>query len=123
MAPEWRSMCGAHMTVENDDIIVEFDSGRQHRVRVVEKDDTLELHAMVAKPGAVADVRDLPQRLWLHNRSAQLVSFRRDTRGRVVAHGWLPKAGLTAEEFGLVLRRLAAEADRLEFLLTGRDVE
>lgn len=123
MATEWRSMCDTRMTVDNDDVIVKFDNGRQHRVRVVEKDDTLEIHATVAKPGAVGDIRELPQRIWLHNRAAQLVSFRRDTRGRVVAHGWLPKAGLTAEEFRLVIQRVAAGSDRLEFLLTGRDVE
>lgn len=62
-------------------------------------------------------------RLWRHNRAAQLVSFRIDTRGRVYAEGWIPKAGLTAQEFQLVLRRVAAESDRLEFLLTGRDMD
>ena len=33
------------------------------------------------------------------------------------------RAGLTAAEFRLVVRTLAVECDRLEFTLTGRDVE
>lgn len=124
MATEWRSMCDAQgMTVDNDDVIVSFDNGRQHRVHVVETNDTLEFHAIVAKAAAVLDVPNLPQRLWLHNRAAQLVSFRLDTRNRVAAHGWLPKAGLTAGEFKLVVQRVAAGSDRLEFILTGKDVE
>lgn len=57
------------------------------------------------------------------NRVAQLVSFRVDARGRVVASGWISKAGVTATEFLLVLRRVAVESDRLEFLLTGKDRE
>lgn len=124
MATDWRSMCDAQrMTVDNDDVIVKFDNGRQHRVHVVETDDTLEIHAIVARAAAVREVPELPQRLWIHNRAAQLISFRRDTRGRVAAHGWIPKAGLTAEEFRLIVQRVAAGSDRLEFILTGRDVE
>ena len=64
-----------------------------------------------------------PLRPWRYNRAAQLVNFRIDTRGRVCAEGWVPKAGLTAEEFQLVLRRVADESDRFEFMLTGKDIE
>lgn len=124
MTTNWRSMCDAQtMTVDNDDIVVKFDNGRQHRVQVVETDDTLEIHAIVARVAAIRDIPNLPVRIWRHNRAAQLVSFRLDPRGRVAAQGWLPKAGLSAEEFRLVVQRVAAGSDRLEFVLTGRDVE
>jgi hypothetical protein len=81
------------------------------------------VHAVVAKAAAVKDVSDLALRIWRHNRAAQLVSFRVDTRGRVYAEGWVPKAGLTAEELRHVVHRVAAESDRFEFILTGRDIE
>jgi hypothetical protein len=124
MAADWRALFnGLNVKVEGDEVVINFDNGRSQRVRVCETDEVLELHAIVARASAVRDVRDLPLRLWLHNRAAQLVSFRIDTRGRVYAEGWVPKVGMTAEELQLVLRRVAAESDRLEFLLTGKDAE
>ena len=44
-------------------------------------------------------------------------------RGRVVAGAWVPKAGLTQEEFQLYVRAVAVESDRFEYRLTGRDNE
>lgn len=126
MATDWRSLCtGSRLEFEGDDVTVVFDGGRKHRVRVTETPDTYQLHAIVARAAALWEQRErpLPVRIWEHNRAAQLVSFRIDTRGRVCAEGWVAKAGLTAEEFQLVLRRVAAESDRLEFILTGKDVE
>jgi hypothetical protein len=124
MAREWRAFCrGDRLKVDGDDILVGFDNGRSHRVQVHETDDVLELHAVVARAAAVKDVPDLPLRIWRHNRAAQLVSFRIDTRGRIYAEGWVLKAGLEPQEFQLVVRHVAAESDRLEFLLTGRDIE
>jgi len=124
MAAEWQVMCDPRcMEVDTEDVLVKFDNGREHRVRVVETDKTLEIHAIVARAAAVRDVSGLALRVWRHNRAAQLVSFRVDTRGRVAAQGWIPKVGLTSKEFRLVVERVAAESDRLEFILTGRDVE
>jgi hypothetical protein len=126
MTTDWRSLCGGpRLEFADDYVTVTFEGGRRHRVRVTETADTFELHAIVARSSAIAEVhgQPLPVRVWGHNRAAQLVSFRVDTRGRVCAVGWVAKAGLTAEEFQLVLRRVAAESDRFEFLLTGKDVE
>lgn len=124
MPTDWRSLCkGPRIIVEGEDVVVSFENGRTHRVRIVETDATFELHSIVARAAAVSAVPDLPLRIWRHNRAAQLVGFRIDARGRVCASGWVPKAGLTREEFQMVLRRVAAESDRLEFLLTGSDVE
>jgi hypothetical protein len=123
-ATDWRRLLhGSEGDVDGDDVIVRFENGRKHRVKVRETDEAMEFHALVARAAAVSDVVDLPLRIWRHNRAAQLVSFRIDTRGRVYAEGWMPKAGLSAQEFQLGLRRIAAESDRLEFILTGRDLE
>lgn len=124
MAREWRALCrGDRLKIDGDDIIVGFDNGRSHRVQVHEADEIYELHALVARAAAVESIPDLPLRIWRHNRAAQLVSFRIDTRQRVYAEGWISKAGLEADEFQLIVRKVAAESDRLEFLLTGRDTE
>ena len=121
---DWRSLCaGSSAELDGDGVVVRFENGRRHRVQVSETEDAYELHATVARRAAVSDMTDLAARVWRHNRGAQLVSFRIDQRGRVCARGWVPKVGVTAAEFQLVLRRVAAESDRLEFLLTGRDVE
>ncbi|WP_342375211.1 hypothetical protein NVS55_28445 [Myxococcus stipitatus] len=124
MGSDWRALCrGSRVTIDGDELIVDFENQRSHRVRVRETDEVIEFHAVVARSAAVRDISDLPLRLWRYNRASQLVSFRLDTRGRVYAEGWVPKAGLTAEEFQLTLRHVAAESDRLEYLLTGRDTE
>ncbi|HEU5178897.1 MAG TPA: hypothetical protein VFU24_15710, partial [Burkholderiales bacterium] len=60
-----------------------------------------------------------PLRAWRRNRSSQLVGFRVDQRGRLVGEAWVPKAGLSAQEFQVYVRRVAAECDRFEYLLTG----
>jgi hypothetical protein len=41
----------------------------------------------------------------------------------LIAEAWIPKAGLTAEEFQLYVRTVALESDRFEYVLTGKDVE
>ena len=124
MPSSWRSLCeGPQIQFDGDDIVVSFENGRKHRVRLHETESAFEVHAIVAKAASVREITDLPLRVWLHNRAARLVSFRIDTRGRVYAESWVPKAGLTAEELQHVVRRVAAESDRLEFLLTGKDIE
>lgn len=125
MTGHWRSLCRGdrQLVVEGDGVIVAFEDGRSHRVVVSETDTTLELDAIVAKAARVRDIEDLELRLWRQNRLARLNGFRMDRRGRVCAHGWVPKAGLNAQEFQFVLHRVAIESDRLEYLLTGSDVE
>lgn len=124
MKADWRTFCkGQRLVVEGNVVSVEFDNGRHHRVRIEETDETFELHAVVARAAVTRAVTELPLRIWRHNRAAQLVGFQQDSRGAVWAGGWVAKAGLSREEFLTVLRRVAAESDRLEFLLTGRDAE
>jgi hypothetical protein len=40
-----------------------------------------------------------------------------------VGEALVPKAGLSTQEFQLYVRTVAVEADRFEFVLTGRDRE
>ena len=124
MGTDWRTLLrDSEFELDGEDVIVGFRNDRSHRVRVREIEEAFEFHAVVAGAGAVREVPGLALRIWRHNRSAQLVSFRIDARDRVYAVGWVPKAGLTAQEFQTVLCCVASESDRLEFLLTGRDAE
>ena len=125
MTVEWHPLCRGDSRVEADggSAIVSFDDGRSHRVDVSETDETWELSAVVARASRIRDIEDLVVRIWRQNRVAQLNGFRIDRRGRLCAYGWVPKAGLSAQEFRLILHRVAIESDRMEFLLTGDDKE
>lgn len=124
MPSDWqRFLAGSQLQVDGEYVTVAFANQRSQRVRVQPTESGFELSAIAARAAAVQSIRDLPLRVWRKNRMAQLVSFGIDASGGVCATGWVPHAGLTPEEFQLVLRRVAAESDRLEFLLTGQDVE
>jgi hypothetical protein len=124
MASDWRALCaGPRIEFDGDDVIVALENGRKHVVRMRETELAFEMHTIVAQAAKVRNVPELPLRIWQRNRATQLVGFRKDSRGRVCAEGWVPKAGLTAEEFQFVLHRVAVESDRFEFILTGRDIE
>ena len=50
------------------------------------------------------------------------MGFRVDQK-RLIAEAIAPTMGLTETEFLVYLRAVAAEADRMELVLTGRDVQ
>lgn len=81
------------------------------------------LSAFVVKQSVVNSLPDLPLEIWKRNRTARLVGFRIDRINRIIAECSIPTPGLTCEEFQLYLRTIAVGADRLEFILTGRDQE
>ena len=89
----------------------------------LKRDDDYLISAFVVRQAVVSSIMELPLQAWIRNRATQLVGFRVDRQGRLRAEAWVPKAGLTAEEFQLYVRRVAAESDRFEYLLTGRDIE
>ena len=125
MSPDLKRLCrSAGLKLDGDQIFVEFDSGRGQRVSVEEADDeSLMVRSVVAKPRALREVEDVALRAWVCNRGTRLVGFQLDRRGRLMGHAWVPRQGLTPEEFALYVRVVARECDRLEYLLTGRDVE
>jgi hypothetical protein len=102
---------------------VRFADERSHRVTVTDEGDAYVISGLVVRQAVTASIPDLPVRTWIRNRTTQLVGFRINRQQRLVGEAWLPKVGLTPEEFQLYLRLVASECDRLEYLLTGRDVE
>ncbi len=118
---KWSRTAG--WTIADDLVTVDLADGRRHKVRVKEQPDILELTAIVVRGNRVAAIGDLAHRIWTRNRKVQRVGFRIDRHGRLVGDSWLPRPGLTADEFRGTMKHIAAECDRMESLLAGVDVE
>lgn len=121
---DWRKLClGARdVQIEGDAVVVTLGRERQHRVDVESKSDAVELRAVVARR-AVVEQENPVLAAWHRNRAVSLVGFRLDERGRLVGESWVPGAGLTADEFLVYVRGIAAACDLFEFQLTGKDRE
>jgi hypothetical protein len=96
---------------------------RKHVVRVQRTTDGLRFEATVATAKTLEGMDEDPARwAWRRNRASSLVGFRVDQR-RLIAEATAPSIGLTEAEFLVYLRAVAAEADRMELVLTGRDAQ
>ncbi|MEO8501261.1 MAG: hypothetical protein ABI565_10125 [Vicinamibacteria bacterium] len=122
---EWRRLCqGAHgVSLEGDDRVLVAVGERHQRIDILETPETFELKSVVVRQSTVASLPDLALRAWRRNRAMQLVGFRIDQKGRLIGEAWVPRVGLTRDEFLITLQRLAAECDLFEFHLTGKDRE
>lgn len=122
MPADWKAFTRVRdFDVTGDAITVRLANERRHVVKVADDDDGYLLTATVAGRRATGDPGAAALEAWQRNRRRRLVGYRVDKRGRLVAQAWTPRAGLTPEAFRLLVRTLAAEADRHELLLTGTD--
>lgn len=104
----------------------EKGASRRHTMRVVEEARGVRFEATItskAQVDALTEQWNVFQWAWRRNRGNAIVGFRIDTRGRLLAEAVAPNIGLTAAEFENYLLAVAAEADRMELVLTGRDVQ
>jgi hypothetical protein len=92
-----------------------------HRVSVADESDAYHLMAISVRASAASVIENLPLQVWERNRSTKLVGFKIDAKNRLIGEAWVPKAGLSASEFGVYVRAVAAECDRFEYQLTGSD--
>ena len=124
MAADWVRLCRANdLTINEPHVDVRFGDERRHRVSVQDDGEAYLVSGFVVRRATVTSIPNLPIQAWIRNRATQLVGFRIDRQLRLVAEAWVPKAGLTSAEFQLYVRKVAAECDRFEYLLTGRDIE
>lgn len=122
---DWMAFCrGAErISIDGESAVLVMTGDRRQRVEIRQTPDTYEFMSVVVRPSVVASVPDVPLRAWRRNRAMQSVGFRVDRKGRLVGEAWVPKAGLSRDEFLLSVRRCAAECDLFEFHLTGKDSE
>jgi hypothetical protein len=121
MRADWQRYAQApDLEAAGSSVVVALANGRRHTVRIEESDDGYVLEAVVAGR-QVERGDDAVMRAWLLNRCSRLVGYRVDRRGRLVAHVWSPRDGMTKAMFLVLVRTLAREADRHELLLTGAD--
>ena len=122
---DWRRLSRkAGLRVTDNELVLTFSDGRQHRVTVEERPgrEDLRLWAVAAQGAMLPDEPEGPQvHAWKRNRFSDLVGFKIDGRGRLVGEAWVPLAGLDAEEWTLYVNAVARACDRVEYLLSGRD--
>ena len=100
MRAKWAAYCQAKdLRVEEPHVVIELGDGRRQRVTVQEENDSYLLSAIVARRAVVLDNHDLPIQACLRNRTTALVGFRVDRSSRLVGEAWVPKEGMSAEEF------------------------
>ncbi len=123
-AQPWHAYAkAAGFSIEPGGLLVEFADGRSHRLHVFETDHTWLLRGLVVRQ-ATRETDSTPAlSAALKNRHSRMYGLRVDRQGRLVGETHVPKPGLTPVEFQLHARHLAAECDRLEYLITGLDRE
>ena len=122
MHDEWHRLCAAaDLTVRPGRVRVHFPGGRSHDVHVRGTDSGYLVTATVATWDVIGQLSNPNRAAWKRNRRSRLVGFRITAEGTLLAHGWTPEDGLTADAFQLLIRAVAREADRYEYQLTGTD--
>lgn len=124
----WKPLAKARdISVETTALLVRFPDGRGHRLQVSDNDDSWLLSGLIVKSPpdlSSSDFQIEPSlAAAIRNRRLKLCGIMVNEKGHLVGQCHVPKPGLTAGEFQLHARHLAAECDRLEHLLTGRDRE
>ena len=124
MKAEWIDLCRCDgFRIDGNFVEVIFANERRQRVCIEDQADAYRLFSVAARAAKLGDLANPALVAWERNRSLSLMGLRVDECGRMIGEAWIPKAGLTAEEFQLYVRTVALECDRFEFQLTGRDVE
>ncbi len=99
-------------------------SGRTQRIRYREEGSRWRFETTVSSARDVdaLDREEFAQEMLVRNRTTPVVAFGLDGKGRLIAWVEHPASTLQPVELALILASLARAADRLEWLLTARDV-
>jgi hypothetical protein len=96
---------------------------RRQRVIVIEGESGSRLfRSRVARRAIVNRVSEPELRAWQRNRVSELVAFRIDRQGVMIAETPIP-SDAARDEWAFLAVNLARSADRFEYLLSGRDEE
>lgn len=120
----WESLARARdIEIDSKGTLVRFSDGRSHHVTVIEHPDHFLLRGLVVREAATKFNPEPMLAAAIRNRQSRLYGLSVDEKGSLWGQCTVPRAGLNTSEFQLLIRYLAAECDRLEYLLTGRDRE
>jgi hypothetical protein len=121
LSAEWKELSAEAGLEANGDAIHVSLGERSHKVIVDDTPpDAIYLSSIVV-PRRYAPP-DAALQLWKMNRFRELVGFKIVEHGRVIGECWVPRVGISADEWKLYVMTLARACDRLEYLWTGRDV-
>lgn len=127
MSNDWRVFSEiAGFLTEDHTITFNLAQDRRQRVHIEDdrEDGYIKIWSVAAKSSALKEIQEEPELFaWRRNRLSDLVGFKIDSKGRLIGEAWVPTAGLCAEEWGLYVKALAQSCDRLEYLLTGKDLQ
>jgi len=129
LSDSWKTLCReSGFRYEENSIRIPCGEERFQLIRVEEADDgVIRLWSRVALRSQLPEGRPELERpeveAWLINRYRELVGFKVAERGTIIGEVWVPKLGVTAEEWSLYVHTLAKACDRLEYLWTGTDRE
>jgi hypothetical protein len=122
MLADWRTWARERRwRVDGDSVLIAVGNRRQC-VHVLQAAEGALLNSIVARRGVVQRVIDPDLRAWQRNRVSELVGFRIDKRGHLIAETPVPQDA-DKEEWSFLVLNLARAADRFEYVLTGRDDE
>lgn len=107
------------------ELTIKFINGRKQRINIERRNSRYLLTSVVLGRVRVEEIgraRLLP-RLWQYNRETNVVAFDVDKRGRLI--GWVEQVAetLDPEELSIYIQWLARQCDRLEYILSGLDLE
>lgn len=115
---------GLHGQWEPGIVRVTFPNGREQTVRYERRGEHYLFTSRVATEGQLHHLtwKELSREILRRNRMTKVVAFGVSNRNAVNAWVQQRVSTLRAEKLKFYLRFLAREADRFEFLLTGKDV-
>jgi len=104
-------------------VTVEFLNRRKQMIEYISDGEHYVFTSRIVGRGVVEVIgrERLARDILLWNRSTDVVAFRFNKRGGLEGYIEQRAASVSTEELRFYLACLAREADRLEFLLTGRD--
>ncbi len=122
-ADEVQTHDGLTLLWEEGRVTVEFRNERSHDVTYKLEGDLYTFRSTVATARVVEEVGHtrIAREILLRNRVAECVGFKLTRRDRLEALIQQRASTLHRDELIYYLCQLAREADRLEYLLTGRD--
>ena len=122
MKNEIEISCEEYKPIVSKNLIeIPIGENRHHSIKVEEREDGYWLSGIVLKRQHQKSRGKLSILIWKRNRAANLAGFRFTKKGDIIGECFVPKAGLTKEEYDFCLSKLARECNRMEYVLTGED--